>query len=71
MTRIDRDMQVGEVLWILGVREVKDYDAFMKDIFKKVKKYDKGERVWVPRGYYSTSKIKDDDILMMILEAEV
>ena len=35
MTRIDRDMQVGEALWILGIREVKDFNALMRDTFKK------------------------------------
>jgi len=38
MTRIDRDMQVGEALFILGARDVKDFDAFMKNLFKKAEK---------------------------------
>lgn len=30
----------------------------------------KGKRVWVPRGYFTVSKIKDDDIQMLVLEEE-
>ena len=37
---------------------------------EKANRYDTGERVWVPRGYFSESKIKDDDVLMLILEGE-
>lgn len=41
MTCIDRDMQVGEALWILGVGDVKDVDAFMRETFKKAEILDK------------------------------
>lgn len=37
----------------------------MDDIWDK-----KPEPVWVPRGYSSTSKIKEDDVQMIILEDE-
>ncbi|GAH78276.1 unnamed protein product [marine sediment metagenome] len=37
---------------------------------EKAEKYDELMRVWVPRGYYSMSKIKEDDIQMYILEEE-
>lgn len=29
----------------------------------------KVELVWVPRGYYSKVKIKEDDVQMMIVES--
>lgn len=29
---------------------------------------EKPETVWVPRGYYSKSKIKEDDVQMIIIE---
>lgn len=40
MTRIDRNMQVGEALFILGHQDLSDVDTLMRAIFKKAEKWD-------------------------------
>lgn len=40
MTRIDRNMQVGEALFILGHHDLSDVDTLMRDISAKAEKYE-------------------------------
>lgn len=65
MTHIDRDMQVGEALFILGNQDLSDVDTLIREPYRKLEAL----RIYI-NELEDTGKFVDKHKIMSILEGE-
>lgn len=65
----DADIIIGEIkTWKEKAEKWDNFYEKIRPTLEKAEIFETLTPVWVPRGYYSEVKIKDDDVLMYIQE---